>query len=361
MYLVNFMKKFIMYLMFVVMLAFTGCGKDSNPTTPTTPENNNNPKAYTISDYYPFKENIEMIYEGKGNEYASQTIMTDFIKDNLIQIRVSNGGTTLGRLIQNKNGELSILYNKEEFYYKDNLSTMDINSTNREIMLKEPLVVGTSWTLPNGAKRTITSASANISTPSGDYTGLEVTTEASDHTTKDYYVLNIGFVKSIFTSNDFEVSTSLKEIRNNVSLTQILQFFYPHLVENDIKVGFIKKDITLNTNEEIKNVFEQHFKNPAKENLIPLISKNTKINKLYLDTEKNVVMVDFSKELVSEMNAGGSTEMAILKSITNSLARYYTVDKVYITIEGNPYSSGHFEMKKDEFFTVDFKDSSELK
>jgi Spore germination protein len=358
------MKKFIMYLMFIVILAFTGCGKDSNPTTPTTPttpENNNNPKAYTISDYYPFKENIEMIYEGKGNEYASQTIMTDFIKDNVIQIRVNNGGTTLGRLIQNKNGELSILYNKEEFYYKDNLTTMNINTTNKEVILKEPLLVGTSWTLPNGAKRTITSTSININTPSGDYTALEVTTEGSDYTIKDYYVLNIGFVKSVFASKDFEVTTSLKEIRNNVPLTQSLQFFYPHNVENDIKVGFVKRNITLNTNEEIKNIFEQYFKNPPTENLIPLISKNTKINKLYPDTEKNVVMVDFSKELVSEMNAGSATEGAILKSITNSLARYYTVDKVYITIEGNPYSSGHFEMKKDEFFTVDFKDSSELK
>lgn len=40
---------------------------------------------------------------------------------------------------------------------------------------------------------------------------------------------------------------------------------------------------------------------------------------------------------------------------------YPNVDKVYITIEDNPYVLGHIMMKKGEFFTVDFKNSVELK
>lgn len=355
------MKKLVMYLSLILMLIFTGCAKNTN--TPTNPKSNgDNTKQYTISDYYPFKENIQMIYEGKGNEYASQDIMTDFIKDNLIQIRIDNGGTVMGRLIENKNGELTVLYNKEEFYYKDDLSTLDISSsTNREILLKEPLVVGTSWTLPDGSKRTITSTSVSVATPAGTYTALEVTTEGSNFKTKDYYALNIGFVKSVFTSENFEVSTTLKEIVSNASLRQSLQLFYPQASQNDIKVVYTKADVTLKTNEEIKNVFEQYFKNPPKENLNPLVSANAKINKLYLDSSKNMIMIDFSKEFITEMNAGSGTENAILNSIINTLGNYYNADKVYITVDSAPYESGHIIMDKNNGFTVDFKNSTELK
>lgn len=358
------MKKLTMYLILIFMLLFTGCTKASNNSDipKDNPQTSNKPKEYTIKDYYPFKENTQMIYEGKGNEYASQDIMTDFIKDNLIQIRIDNGGTVMSRLIENKNGELTVLYNREEFYYKDDLSTLDINSSaDKEILLKEPLVVGTSWTLPDGSKRTITSTSASVATPAGSYTALEVTTEGNNFKTKDYYALNVGFVKSIFISEDFEVSTTLKEIVTNASLTQNLQLFYPYLTENDIKVGFVKTEVALKTNEEIKNTFEQYFKNPPKENLNSLISSNTKINKLYLDTTKNMVMIDFSEEFINEMNAGSGTESAILKSIINTLGSYYNIDKVYITVDNKPYESGHILMDKDKGFTTDFKNSTEIK
>ncbi|HWQ42407.1 MAG TPA: GerMN domain-containing protein, partial [Desulfosporosinus sp.] len=75
----------------------------------------------------------------------------------------------------------------------------------------------------------------------------------------------------------------------------------------------------------------------------------------------NSVYIDFSKELLSEMNAGSGYESLILQSITNTIGTYYGVDKVSITIEGNPYVSGHVAMKKGELFTVDLTNSVELK
>jgi spore germination protein GerM len=74
-----------------------------------------------------------------------------------------------------------------------------------------------------------------------------------------------------------------------------------------------------------------------------------------------MVYVDFSKELISEMNAGAGYEAMILKSITNTLGEYYGVSKVYITVDSSPYSSGHILMEKGEYFSVDLKNSFELK
>jgi hypothetical protein len=61
------------------------------------------------------------------------------------------------------------------------------------------------------------------------------------------------------------------------------------------------------------------------------------------------------------MNAGSGYESLILQSIVNTLGGYYGVDKVYITIENKPYSSGHIEMKKGEVFKVDTKNLVKLK
>ncbi|WP_224037119.1 GerMN domain-containing protein [Clostridium gelidum] len=57
--------------------------------------------------------------------------------------------------------------------------------------------------------------------------------------------------------------------------------------------------------------------------------------------------------MVSEMNVGAVYESMILQSITNTLGTYYGVEKVYITIEGELYGSGHIIKEKGETFTVD--------
>ena len=40
----------------------------------------------------------------------------------------------------------------------------------------------------------------------------------------------------------------------------------------------------------------------------------------------------------------------ILRSAVNTFGHYYGVEKVYLTIENEPYSSGHITMNKGEFF-----------
>jgi spore germination protein GerM len=91
-----------------------------------------------------------------------------------------------------------------------------------------------------------------------------------------------------------------------------------------------------------------------------LLGPNVKINSLYLNKD-NVVYVDFSKEFTTQMNAGSGYELMILQCITNTLGEYYGVNKVYITIENKPYSSGHILMKKGEPFIVNTENSIQYK
>jgi hypothetical protein len=341
---------------------------DTNTTTPSTPDpsNNDNPSeepggddqqpgegttAYKIEDYYPFTADTLYAYEGKGNEFAGYNLWVDYIKGNKIQQRINNSGTELVRVIENSEGELKIIFSREESYYREDFTSKQPNKD--EVLLKEPLVKGTSWTLADGRKRAVTGVNMDISTPSGNYKALEVTTEAPDSQAIDYYVLNVGLVKSVFKSEGSEISSALMEIKNNASLTQSIEVYYPNNVMD--KIFMLRKGIIFKTNDITKIVLEKQFKSAPNNEAIKLLTPNVKINSLYLNND-GMVYVDFTENFVTEMNLGSGYEGMVLQSIANTLGRYYGVKKVYITLEGKPYSSGHIIMEKGEAFTVNTTD-----
>jgi hypothetical protein len=327
--------------------------KDDGNINPPAKE----PTTFTIQDYFPSKENLNLKYNGTGNEYAQKEVYVDYVKDNRVQLRVINPGTTLGQVFEVKDGELRLITSKEEFYYLDDLTTA--KNDNPEVFLKEPLVKGTSWTLPDGKKRYISGIDVEVSTPSGSYKALEVTTEQDESKTFDYYVLNIGLVKSVFRSGDTTVETSLEKIEENASVSQTLKFYYPDFINGNIV--FVKNKIQLNTNSDIKGIFEENLKKSPNKDIPALMSSNAKINRLYLDNSQHRVHIDFSKEFITDMNAGSGLEADIIQSITNTLGDYYNVDKVYISVDGKPYESGHISITESESFYVDYNNIQEYK
>ena len=86
--------------------------------------------------------------------------------------------------------------------------------------------------------------------------------------------------------------------------------------------------------------------------MIRYIGPNTTINWLYYNEIDKMVHLDFSSNFVSDLNTGSSYEALCLSSITNTIGYYYNCNKVYITLNGKPYSSGHIEKKIGEPFLI---------
>ena len=356
------MKKIFFVISLLIMVVMLNGCSDQNDIKPPIKEPNppqETKQPLTIEDYFAYKENTYYAYEGEGNEYASYNVIVDYISGSRVQIRTNNGGTEMVRVIENKEGELTQLLARGECYFREDLTNLIHSPSNQaEIVLKEPLEIGTSWVLPDGRNRSITNVEVDITTPLGSYKTLEVTTEGEDSKIQDYYAPNIGLVKSVFTSDGYVVTSSLSKLENDVPLIQTVQFYYPNI--NDFKIYSINNKLSFKTNDITRIKFEKAFKElPKRDDLYKLLGPNVKIKSLYLNKD-NMVYVDFSKELVSEMNAGAGYEGMILQSITNTLGNYYGVDRVYLTVEDSPYESGHYMMKKGEFFTVDLKNIVEL-
>jgi len=173
----------------------------------------------------------------------------------------------------------------------------------------------------------------------------------------EYFVRGIGLVASIYKDGEFEVKTLLKTIENKEQEMNIISY-YP--TAKDIGTAYVEQNIKFGTNDNIEEILEKLFKNPPSDKLISPISKETKINGIHLDRESWVLEVDFSKEFADNLNTGSAFEVEMLKSIVNTLGKFYDVDKVYITVEGVPYESGHFSIREGEYFIVDTTELIEI-
>ncbi|WP_408956549.1 GerMN domain-containing protein [Natroniella sp. ANB-PHB2] len=306
-------------------------------------------EGYDIDDYYPFLEDTLLTYQGEGNEFAAQDLYFDFIVDGLAQVRVSNLGTTMGRIIMIEDGEIRSANVAKEFYHLEDLTNKEM--AGYDVLLKEPLEEGTSWSLDDGRERYISGVDIEVKTPSGEYQAIEVTTKLEDAIQVDYYVAQIGHVKRDYQGDGFGAKTVLKEIKKDESITYPTKFFYPDFVNEKIK--YVIRDIDFSTNDDLRVIFTENLRQVPDEGLTQLISKNTEINQIELEREKGMVKVDFSKELISDMNVGHLLESKIIQSIVNTFGKHYNVDKVYLSLDGRPYESGHMMLREDEYFTVE--------
>ncbi|HWQ80110.1 MAG TPA: GerMN domain-containing protein [Anaerovoracaceae bacterium] len=302
----------------------------------------------SIADYFPLMENVKYVYEGKGNEFASYTVYTDYITGNKAQQRVENGGTVSAHVYEVENGKVTLLQAKGEGYYRENMIAQAEGPG--EVRLMEPLEKGTTWTLDDGSERTITGTETEVKTPAGTFTCIEVLTESSDGVTIDYYARNIGLVKTIFQSGGMEVSSTLKSMENDAARTEKIRFYYPDIEIE--KIEYQIKEVTWHTNDDTALVLEEAYKAAADENFGTVLTTGAAINSLRLD-EENRVRLDMNAAFAAEINAGIAYETMILQCIADTFGHYYNSNEVILTVEGKPYESGHIMMEEGESIRVD--------
>ncbi len=141
-------------------------------------------------------------------------------------------------------------------------------------------------------------------------------------------------------------SFELKAIEDNADLSIPLTYYWYDVNEDVIKTE--SRDLAIKTNTDITKLLENQLKSGS----FPLFTKNTKINSLEISRSESLLLLDLSKDFISEMQAGSGVEGQILKCITDTMGKFYDVKKLQITIDGQKYASGHIEMEIGEYLEV---------
>lgn len=311
----------------------------------------------TVLDYYPFVKNRLMQYKGEGSEYAEMEIFIEYLQEYVVQVKTINAGTTVVNVLEYKDGILREVFSEGEFYHIENMLDTSRNMDN--IILKEPIEIGNSWEDSEGNKVEITSLDKDLDTLSGKYKALEVTTSYDNNASKkDYYVKEIGYIGNIYKDGEFEVNAMLQSI-DYEGMQVPINVYYPLADEEGSK--YINENIIFKTNDDIRIILEKLLKKPDTDKLISAIPENSNINKISLNRDNWNLEIDLSKGFIEDMNAGSSYEMEIINSIVNTLGDFYDVERVYITVGGELYSSGHLQLLEDEYFEVHAEGIEEFK
>ncbi|MBE6011219.1 MAG: hypothetical protein E7234_01525 [Lachnospiraceae bacterium] len=357
------MKK-VLLLIFVLLMIATGCKKeDANNPPPTETEAQNpteqqdNSIQGTVAEYFPIKENSLYIYTGSV-ESANQETYPIFIEGNKLQRRTSAGGFISTEILSVENSEVKLIYTNatsngfENFLNKANPAEV--------VILKEPLQLNATWernfvsndSTAGEFKGTskITDVNVSVTTPAGEFETLVVTTEfETGNLDVEYYAKGIGLVKREYinitrTEKGQELSretvtVELSEIKEDTACEFEFTVYYP----DDQVNGLLSetRKFQLKTNEDIRPLLEGMLKKPSEGPSSPIITENTKINTISVDSEASEVHLDLSKEFVDEMNAGSGYEALIQESLKNIFTDFYRASSLKLTIEGEDYIPKH--------------------
>lgn len=334
-------------------LSFLVACRAESPSPETPPVDDHDEPTVTIEDFYPFLTDTYLTYEGIGMEFAERETYFDFISNGRAQIRNHSSGTTVVQILEYREGALKLFLSREEAYYLSDYTNADFVEE-REILLMEPIEVGTNWELPDGRRREITGMNVAIETPSGNYEALEVTTEEDeDGQTKTYYVEGAGMVLTIFQTEDHEVITTLADIEEETDVTYILRCYYPDL-ENE-QLVYKDFNIPFHTNDKIEPTYTEYLQRSTNESISSVFSENVTLQSFSYNPEEELVVVDLSNNFVTEMNLGAGYESLVIQSIVNTVGFNFGVEKVVITLDGALYESGHFQLVEGNYFQVDYK------
>jgi hypothetical protein len=313
----------------------------------------------SINDYYPFIHNSTYEYEGYGNEYAEQSIYLEYENGQRGQYRIKNPGTEAVKIIERTAGSIREVYLEGEFYHTENI--LSIAAAKNNVLIKEPLEVGNEWELEDGNKREITGIDVDFMTPFDSFKALEVTTYLDQgRIQRDYYAKEVGLVGTVYEDGETMISSLLSVIVEG-SYEKEARLFYPVESDRDIVTKYVDHKFEFNTNDQLENVFEEFFKKPVSEGLSKVISDDTMINSIFLDKGTWTVKVDFSRELIPGWNAGSSLEFELINSIVSTFGEFYDTDRVYLSIEGVPFESGHYGSLENEVFQVNTEGIEEYK
>lgn len=326
------MKKFICRaaIFLLLMVIFTGCTG----------------KELKVSDYFPVDENLYWEYEGEGNEFAGGRVDTEFIEGNRVQLAQNNGGTVVAKIFEVSDEGVKLINSIEESYYRINY--LGKKPSFERYFLKSPLKKKASWK-DGDTVWTVESLSEKIKVPAGEFTCIKVVGRGEEFTIERYFSKGVGLVKQKFIQGDTVVEENLSKFgdagKDNRLPEKELVIYYPsknvdELLEDKVVEKF-------KTGETLSGRITELLKDEK----YRVLSKNARL--LDVNRGESILRLNFSKELITEMNAGSGYEALLLKSIVNTYGKNFGVEGVILNVEGKGYESGHFVFGKDEVLKVD--------
>ncbi len=178
-------------------------------------------------------------------------------------------------------------------------------------------------------------------------TTTNIETNNNDSEKKDNQTKKDETIKSEETTNDGESTTSAQR---NVRL-------YMYDATSD-KLNYIDTTIDVKDGAIVTAII-----NALKEdrgNDYYALDSRIQVASAKLDKDTDTLSVNFGSTFINNLGFGSGVESNILQCVVNSLGYNLGVSKVYITVNGEEYASGHIMLEKGTAFSVDYSNFTKM-
>ena len=289
-------------------------------------------------EYFPPNSNSMYIYRCFNNNLINFKSSIDYFNDSKIQVRFDNGITNTVNIYEYTDEGIKLSFQIGNTYCHQNFLNESNNINN--YLIKDPIVKNNMWLLSDGSKRCITNVDIEVKTQFNLFpSAIEIVTISKNNSnfSVDYYVLGIGLVKSIYYMKKIGfLYCELEDILENSPYSKNVKIYYPD--ENLNTIWYSNKTLNYNTNEDITLGFSKLFETPPL-GLLPIINRNTKINKIYYNYKSNFAHIDFYSGIINNLKENTIKPKIFFDCIYHTLKNYYQTEKIYITINNHPYTN----------------------
>lgn len=305
------------------------------------------PEKEEAALYFPFLENTRFYYDGAGEGAIPYEVYNDYISDNKVQHRITDGNGGAAVVMEWKDGRLTRTTPVREKSFRENI--MERRNLPAEVILQSPVEEGNSWELRDGRIRTIGKTGISMETPAGSFEVMEVVTEGPGKKTLDYYGKDWGLVKSIVREGNQEISYTLSRIETEASRIEPILFYYPDF--NEKKIYTRSRDVTFQTNDTNEAVMTRALGD------VLGISKEAEIKGILPPKKgEGTLRVDWNRPFSAGMDLRSVDEGLLLQSLVNTLCHLYDSSQMVLTVEGGKYKTDHLNIETWQTLPVRFDD-----
>lgn len=289
-----------------------------------------------VSDYFPTLKDTLRTYKGEGNEYASFSVRTEYIEDDLVQFHFNNGATETVNIYRIDEQEVRLVYTKAEQYHR----YKRLGETTRlqeRVLLRAPLEVGRYWIDPSLGEMTIISLDEPV-------TILDSITVPAIAVQGDgvinYYAKGYGLVKTDYPEH---------------GITSILESFEidkPYLEKLDLvtiqETGLPSGTMTtfeMKTNDSLAESLSEALKRPFPSGLD--LPEGFLIRQIEVETPEDLVRIDLSSGIY-DWPVSLQDEEKILRELGLTLKNYFNVSQIFLSVEGGDYDSGTLKLDQNQ-------------
>lgn len=155
----------------------------------------------TLENYFPNKKMKKIFKNESKNETFTHVV--DYVKDGKVQIKQIDRLSKVVMVYDLGNESIRLIFTKlldDNSYGED--YTKDLVANRDDIILKAPILEGTSWGDDDEGRYEIIKIGSIVETPAGSFETVIVKYTNNDFTVKEYYAKDIGLVKILVNNYD---------------------------------------------------------------------------------------------------------------------------------------------------------------